>query len=169
MRFSTENNPTAFPTADCSAADESAALMTAGRYMEAFLRLKPYAESAHPSVMFNLALCYCQADDYPAAAMLLEKALRNLKTLPMRAATIAAEPELTLRRRDIDGGCWLVPMNAAYPPAFCVEARQNILMVAVHVALLCGQRDKAVSLSAGLVGTQFEEFKAELLQEGRSE
>lgn len=168
MGFSTENNPTAFPAADCFAADESAALMTAGRYMEAFLRLKPYAESAHPSVMFNLALCYCHAEDYQAAAILLEKALRSVKSLPARPAMIA-EPELTLRRQDIAGGCWLVPMNAAYPPAFCVEARQNILMAAVIVALQCGQRDKALSLSAGLTGTQFEEFKAELLQEGRSE
>jgi tetratricopeptide (TPR) repeat protein len=123
-------------------------------------------DSSAPALHFNLALCYIEAEDFPAAIASLEKSLETAKRLPApkSGGFMGGGPEnssayKTLRTREVEKEKFLAPMEFEFPSIYPEEAKQNIIMALIRLYQKCGLEDKARSLCAVLTGSEFDNFK----------
>lgn len=143
-------------------------LDTAIRYLRegwnapAFLLLSEAKPEKEPAAEFALALCYLRAGELSAAVLHLEQALRLIRTASVPPSQETNETYIKLYKEQLEEQIYLTPMDADFFSLFPKEAEQTVLLALIHVYQQKGMDEQAQRLSAGLVGTVFEEHKKRL-------
>ncbi|MCL1905179.1 MAG: tetratricopeptide repeat protein [Methanomassiliicoccaceae archaeon] len=135
-----------------------------GRNAEAFLILSEKGFEKESAAQFALGLCHLRADDPAKAVECFEQALRLLRTTnaPIGDMQTSRDTYLKLAAKQVEAGTYLEPMDADLCSALPKTARHNMLLALIHAYRVQGMTEPVRQLAAGLVGTEFGEFRKTL-------
>ena len=130
---------------------------------QAFVLLSELKAEKEPAGCFALGLCHVRAGELPAAISCFEQALQLLKAVPASPrGTENSETYLRLFIDQIKDKVYLNPMDIEFCERFPKAAEQTVLLALIDSYQQNGMDEQARRLSAGLVGTAFEEYKKQL-------
>lgn len=134
-----------------------------GRNAQAFLLLSAQGLERAPAAQFALGLCHLRAEALAKAIACFEQALSILKAASApRESPPADDTYVTLVKKQIKAEIYLEPMDAEFCIRFPQVAEQNILLALIYVYRKNGMEEQARRIAAGLIGTEFAEYRKTL-------